>query len=78
MEDAIALTLGQDFEIARFSKAIDATSDPAALRGIAKQLLMAWLTQQAATRWMMRQRTAPTVRPADLALEPPPWDDPLA
>ena len=52
----IALTVGQQFEIERFSRAIDATADADALRSIAKQLLQAWHTQKAATNWVMRQQ----------------------
>lgn len=52
---AIALTAAQAFEVERFSRAIDATADLAALRGLCKQLLQAWMAQKAATRWVMRQ-----------------------
>ncbi len=55
MTAPIALTVGQQFEIERFSRAIDATADTDALRSIAKQLLQAWHTQKAATNWVMRQ-----------------------
>lgn len=56
MSDPLALTLGQRFEIERMSRAIDATVDPQALRGLAKQLLQAWHSQKAATQWVMRQQ----------------------
>lgn len=55
MPGAIALTAAQAFEVERFSRAIDATADLAALRGLCKQLLQAWMAQKAATRWVMRQ-----------------------
>lgn len=61
----IALTVGQQFEIERFSRAIDATADADALRSIAKQLLQAWHTQKAATNWVMRQQLEPR-SPIDL------------
>lgn len=51
----IALTDAQAFEVERFSRAIDATSDLAALRSLCKQLLQAWMAQKAATCWVMRQ-----------------------
>ncbi|MEB3169365.1 MAG: hypothetical protein ACKN89_09735 [Cyanobium sp.] len=56
MSDPIALSLGQKFELERMSRAIDATCDPQALRGLAKQLLQAWHSQKAATQWIMRQQ----------------------
>lgn len=52
----IALTVGQQFEIERFSRAIDATADTSELRSIAKQLLQAWHTQKAATNWVISQQ----------------------
>lgn len=54
--DAMALSLGQRFEIERFNRAIDATADPGELRRIAKQLLQAWHTQKAATHWVINQQ----------------------
>jgi hypothetical protein len=51
----IALSLGQQFELERLSRAIDATADLEALQGLAKQLLQAWHSQKAATQWVMRQ-----------------------
>ena len=52
----IALSVGQQFEIERFSRAIDATADTGELRSIAKQLLQAWHTQKAATNWVISQQ----------------------
>ncbi|QEY32947.1 hypothetical protein EVJ50_12650 [Synechococcus sp. RSCCF101] len=54
--DAIALTLGQKFEVERMTRAIDATLDANRLQEIAKQLLMAWQTQKAATQWVVQQQ----------------------
>ncbi|WP_226422491.1 hypothetical protein [Synechococcus sp. MU1611] len=53
--EPIALTLGQKFEIEKFSREIDNSKDLQALRGIAKDLLVAWKQQQAASDWIMRQ-----------------------
>lgn len=56
MIEPLALSLGQQFEIERMNRTLDATCDPDALRGIAKQLLQAWHSQKAATQWVMRQQ----------------------
>jgi hypothetical protein len=66
MSEPLALTLGQKFELERMSRAIDATTDPQVLRGLAKQLLEAWHSQKAATQWVMRQQlgASPLVPPA--------------
>jgi hypothetical protein len=56
MSEPLALSLGQQFEIERMSRAIDDTADLQALQGIAKQLLQAWHSQKAATQWVMRQQ----------------------
>lgn len=59
MSKPIALTVGQQFEIERFNRAIDATADTNELRNIAKQLLQAWQTQKAATHWVINQQMTP-------------------
>ncbi|MFM7547491.1 MAG: hypothetical protein ACKO8I_01185 [Cyanobacteriota bacterium] len=56
----LELSVGQQFEIERFSRAIDATADPEALKAIAKQLLQAWQTQRAATTWVIGQQLGMT------------------
>ncbi len=56
MSSTQELTTGQQFEIERFSRAIDATVDPAQLKALAKQLLQAWHTQKAATAWVKSQQ----------------------
>ena len=56
MTDPLTLSLGQQFELERMNRAIDATADLEALQGLAKQLLMAWHSQKAATQWVMRQQ----------------------
>lgn len=56
LPQTMELSIGQQFEIERFSRAIDATADPEALKAIAKQLLQAWQTQKAATNWVIGQQ----------------------
>jgi hypothetical protein len=55
--DSAALSLGQRFELERMNRAIDAEMDPSAVRGIAKQLLQAWQSQRAASRWLLSQQS---------------------
>ena len=47
--DPIALTIGQMFEIEKFSREIDSSKDVEELQLIAKNLLVAWKQQQAAS-----------------------------
>ena len=54
--DPIALTIGQMFEIEKFSREIDGSKDVEELQSIAKQLLVAWKKQQAASAWVLRQQ----------------------
>ena len=42
MSQPLTLSLGQQFELERMSRAIDATDDPQTLQKLAKQLLQAW------------------------------------
>jgi hypothetical protein len=56
MTEPLALSLGQQFELERMTRAIDATAEVEALQRIAKQLLQAWHSQKAATQWVMRQQ----------------------
>ena len=56
MTEPLALTLGQQFELERMNRALDATVDLDRLRDMAKQLLQAWHSQKAATMWVMRQQ----------------------
>ena len=53
--EPLALTLGQKFEIEKFSREIDNSQDVQQLRSIAKDLLIAWQQQQAASAWAIRQ-----------------------
>ena len=55
--EPIALTLGQKFEIEKFSREIDNSDDLSALKSIAKDLLIAWQQQQAASAWIVRQQS---------------------
>ena len=55
--EPIALTLGQKIEIEKFSREIDNSDDLSALKSIAKDLLMAWQQQQAASAWIVRQQS---------------------
>ena len=54
--DPIALTIGQMFEIEKFSREIDSSKDVEELQSIAKNLLVAWKQQQAASAWIIRQK----------------------
>ncbi|NDG74154.1 MAG: hypothetical protein EBX49_02205 [Synechococcaceae bacterium WB8_1B_136] len=56
MSEPLALSLGQQFELERMNRAIESTADLQALQGLAKQLLLAWHSQKAATQWVMRQQ----------------------
>tara|TARA_B100001175_G_scaffold301136_1_gene293992 strand:+ start:67 stop:285 length:219 start_codon:yes stop_codon:yes gene_type:complete len=53
--EPIALTLGQKFQIEKFSREIDNCQDVKQLCSIAKDLLIAWQQQQAACAWAIRQ-----------------------
>ena len=57
MSNSIQLTVGQQFEMERFNRALDATTDPDQLRSLAKQLMQAWQTQKAATKWVVEQQS---------------------
>ena len=58
MQESIAMSMTQCFEVERMNRAIEATADPAQLQILAKQLLHAWQSQRAATQWVMRQQQA--------------------
>ena len=45
----IELTMAQTFEVERLKRDIEAQSDPAALRELAKDLLKAWFSEKALT-----------------------------
>ena len=42
MQESIAMSMTQCFEVERMNRAIEATADPAQLQTLAKQLLHAW------------------------------------
>ena len=54
--EPIAMTLGQKFEVEKFSREIDSFDDVQQLRDLAKDLLVAWKQQQASTAWVIRQK----------------------
>ena len=54
--EPIAMTLGQKFEVEKFSREIDSFDDVQQLRDLAKDLLLAWKQQQASTAWVIRQQ----------------------
>jgi len=49
--EPLALSLDQEFELERMNRAIEATANLEELQGLAKQLLLAWHSQKAATAW---------------------------
>ena len=57
--DPIALSIGQMFEIEKLSREIDGSKDVEELQSIAKNLLVAWKQQQAASAWIIRQQQGP-------------------
>lgn len=58
VSEPLSLSLGQQFELERLSRAIDATHDPQTLQRLAKQLLQAWHGQKATTQWLLNQQLA--------------------
>ncbi|MEJ6584814.1 MAG: hypothetical protein QNL52_02965 [Synechococcus sp. ChBW.bin.23] len=54
--DPIALTIGQMFVIEKFSREIASSKEVKELQLIAKNLLLAWKQQQAASAWVVRQQ----------------------
>ena len=56
MEEAISLSVTQQFDVERMNRAIESTLDPQQLQVLAKKLLQAWHSQRAATVWVTRQR----------------------
>ena len=56
MEKAIGLSVTQQFDVERMTRAIESIIDPQQLQVLAKQVLQAWQSQRAATVWVMRQR----------------------
>jgi len=54
----IELSISQSFELERMRREIDAQADPEQLRILAKQLLVAWFSEQAATNQKIREQLA--------------------
>lgn len=54
--EPLTFSISQQFEVERMGRVIDETSDAAVLQSLCKQLLEAWMTQKAATAWVMRQQ----------------------
>ncbi|MEB3176381.1 MAG: hypothetical protein VKJ87_02160 [Synechococcus sp.] len=61
MPNTLGLSLNQAFDIERMGRAIDAEADLTVLRSLAKKLLGAWQSQQAATRWLQDQQRSSTL-----------------
>lgn len=53
--EPLELSLAQQFEVNRFSRVIDETTDVPTLQRIAKELLQAWQSQKAVTTWVMKE-----------------------
>lgn len=62
--DPLQLTLAQQYEAERMNRLIDSMTNAEDLRAMCKKLLGAWMTQKAATTWVMRQSISapPTIR----------------
>ena len=54
----IELSISQSFELERMRREIDAQADPEQLRILAKQLLVARFSEQAATNQKIREQLA--------------------
>ena len=52
----IELSLIQSFEVERLKREIDAQSDPAELRNLAKDLLKAWFSEKALTNQAIKDQ----------------------
>ena len=69
--------MAAQFETERIGRLIDSTDDPGQLRRICHMMLQGWMTQKAASEWLIRQSTTPPQTPAMAGELVPPWDDPL-
>jgi hypothetical protein len=56
MGNSIELSMNQKFEMEKMSRVIDNCNDLAELKSLTKTLLSAWMTQKAATAWMIREQ----------------------
>ena len=59
MSDPLDLSVGQKFEIERMARAIDSTEDVQTLKNMAKQFFIAWMTQKAASTWILKNSLKP-------------------
>lgn len=50
------LTLDQQFELAKYTRIIDAADSKEKLRAISKQMLKAWFVQRAAVNFVLKQK----------------------
>jgi hypothetical protein len=66
-----ALSLATQFEVAKYTRIIEATTNVADLQKVALKLLEAWVTQKQTTAWVMRQSLGdpPKVTPESLNRE---------
>ena len=53
---AIQLSMAQKFELEKSLRAIDQCEDIEALRGLSKTLASAWMSQRAATNWVIKNQ----------------------
>lgn len=53
--EPLKFSMGQQFEIERYSRLLDDITDVETLRNMAKLLLRSWIMQQAATKWAISQ-----------------------
>lgn len=58
MPNPLELSLSDSFNKERFSRVIDESTDIKELREVAKTLLGGWLTQKAATQWILKEALA--------------------
>lgn len=67
MSNPLELSLSDSFNKERFTRAINESNDVVELRKIATVLLQGWLTQKAATQWVIKQSMS---KPATVSTEP--------
>lgn len=66
-----ALNLSTQFEVAKYTRIIEATTNVAELQEVALKLLQAWAVQKATTAWVIRDALGapPKVTPESLNRE---------
>lgn len=72
MANPLELSISQAFEKERLSRLIETTSDTKLLKEIAITLLNGWMTQRAATTWVMHEAfgAAPKIDAAQFTPHP--------